>query len=144
MREIKFRAWDKHRKVMIGSDYPDNWGNNQDEWYADVDAMNLLGIENATKKQHLIVMQYTGLKDKNGKKIYEGDILDDYYVVEYDEAAARFILVDIEEKMYCKDLSEYAGDEEIGITANIYENSNLLHICDTEVNPRVNRRKVKP
>lgn len=58
-REIKFRAWDKHHNRMlfdlqVFSDrrIPSNW--------------NDCGI---------ILMQFTGLLDKNGKEAYEGDIL---------------------------------------------------------------------
>lgn len=58
MREIKFRAWDIPEKEMYG-------------WYAIRDAKNLGSVED----KEVIFMQYTGLKDKNDKEIYEGDIL---------------------------------------------------------------------
>jgi uncharacterized phage protein (TIGR01671 family) len=59
-REIKFRVWDKHNKRMLEWMYPvDCWM----RWLNGEDKM--IGI-----------MQYTGLKDKNGKEIYEGDILE--------------------------------------------------------------------
>lgn len=59
-REIKFRAWANASKVMFNPDCEDGWGLNN----GDVDI-----------KPNTILMQYTGLKDKNGKEIYEGDVL---------------------------------------------------------------------
>lgn len=56
MREIKFRAWDKNKMYfleLVGNNFM--WINEQPEQGK--------------------LMQYTGLKDKNGKEIYFGDIL---------------------------------------------------------------------
>lgn len=63
MREIKFRAWDTTRKLFIYvpdiKDLLFGYGNNYD--YTNGDDVEIL--------------QYTGLKDKKGVEIYEGDIL---------------------------------------------------------------------
>jgi uncharacterized phage protein (TIGR01671 family) len=60
MREIKFRAWDKVNKRII---------------YFDGDTL-LSNVTNPPEKNDYIPMQYTWVKDKNGKEIYEGDILE--------------------------------------------------------------------
>lgn len=69
MRPIKFRAWDKIGKVMI-------------DWFAirqtafNRGGYTLLYEILMNHSDNFVVMQFTGLLDKNGKEIYEGDIMD--------------------------------------------------------------------
>lgn len=67
MREIKFRVWDSIKKLMHYAAsiefYIDKWG------------AYPIGEETEITKYNGILMQYVDLKDKNGKEIYEGDIV---------------------------------------------------------------------
>ena len=67
MREIKFRVWDKDLKIMMP--------NIQNQHCETINA-ELRSFRDVLKHPSLELMQYTGLKDKNGTEIYEGDILD--------------------------------------------------------------------
>ena len=134
MREIKFRAWDSERNIMKrpSVNMMIDTFNGTCYWQFGYD-ISLMG--------KLELMQYTGLKDKNGKEIYEGDILspgytnDELFVVVFDETKARFA-----EKRVSKEYPIHAGfimdgsflrsvfsSQRIEIIGNIHEHPELLN-----------------
>ncbi len=107
MREIKFRVWNKQgQKMLAWEKYNEETGTGIKDW----------GIRVVCDKDY-ICMQYIGLKDKNGKEIYESDILkgDDFIgVVGFDSSGACFTV---------GGKCDFNKTEIIG---NIYENPELL------------------
>ena len=78
MREIKFRIWDKQNKEML----------DLEDLHYEYGKMSIRTTmyNDYFDTEDMILMQYTGIKDKNGKEIYEGDIIkyyDDTYKVEF-------------------------------------------------------------
>ena len=145
MREILFRAYDTYTKTMLHV----------------VDAIKFTKSEsiniirdgaygvavNMQYQPHIILMQYTGLKDKNGKEIYEGDIVQFIYrnvkfigEIKYgvythskcDEYNCHHYgyYIDTQWEAYCKntgfDLYKASKDCECEVIGNIYENPELL------------------
>ena len=120
MREIKFRAWDKTNKKMYKHEEIYIW----DRFMKDDMSF-----------QYAPLMQYTGLKDRNGKEIYEGDI------VEYDDFSMGIYLTREQPKIRSevryndrtcgfKITGKFFGfkGEKVEVVGNIYENPELLEV----------------
>ncbi|EHD5083649.1 hypothetical protein JQ537_002330 [Listeria monocytogenes] len=123
MRAIGFRAFVKRKKKMLPV---------TDLCFNETEAVGVSGCGNAKctlcvdwySFDDVVLMQYTGLKDKNGKKIFEGDICWEEYgecygVVKFEDAKFLYLWENIAE-----DLWEVADD--IEICGNIHENLDLL------------------
>jgi len=131
MKEIKFRAWDKKRKIMTNekeysiSLYVD--GSYSVEKYDDRDSSGKKHWH-VEKSENFILMQYTGLKDKNGKEIYEGDILKGKvkFIVEYHVGAfcGKWKTKSVKKPMRYIELWKIY--DRIEVIGNVYENPELL------------------
>ena len=112
-REIKFRAWDGLRITTSGIQFSTTDGK-------------------LTMIQDYPLMQFTGLKDKNDKEIYEGDILkcddDKLRQITWYELGAGWRVGINDKDTYFNGLGVYANTFQV--LGNIYENPELLENHD--------------
>ena len=127
MREIKFRAWDKDEEEMI-------CGINEC-------LMNWDGLQHNVDRflnmpSHIPVMEFTGLKDKNGKEIYEGDVIlikpnmvgSCIGEIRWHEKSFGFIFYN--SRIWGLDDIPPTNKHTIEIIGNIYENPDLSNAVD--------------
>lgn len=119
MREIKFRAWDGSKMLS----------QKEIAFFPSIMSTNPTTLDSGLKslQNDMELMQYTGLKDKNGKEIYEGDVLS----LDNDSLEETIVLVyfDVDEAAWLvgdgmESLGMAVGESEV--IGNIYENPELL------------------
>ena len=124
MRALEFRAWWKDTKRFLDCD----------EWYMTCSGAKYLHYAVMPyKDDNFIIEQYTGIKDKNGEMVYEGDIVldcydgDDAFIVEWDKDTASFVLTDTEHILNVS-FDIFCPDKDLEIIGNIHENKELLEM----------------
>lgn len=152
MRDIKFRAWDSHDKIMMWCPsgpigeyiFTRSAGSNAIEtipfkviYYQLTWPQPKAGL-GTYKTDRYMLMQHTGLKDKNDVEIYEGDIvrditdhdngfkstyLNNVYAVEWDSEYGHWQLKDGFEALGSAINDQ---DQSIEVIGNVYENPELL------------------
>jgi hypothetical protein len=107
MRDIKFRAWEAVNRQM-------NYDPRFIAWESAA-GMPLYAINSANKEPDVVLMEYTGLQDKNGRDIYEGDILkgSNGGLVKCEDALRVFY-------------SSADVARQLEVVGNVYENPDLL------------------
>ena len=112
MRDIRFKVWEKPQEGFKGK----MWTDDDPKFWAEC-LMN--------KKDEYELLQFTGLKDKNGVSIYEGDIVkfwDDNLV------GSKWRKEEVMWRNYQWIIygTEYINDKILEVIGNIYENGDLL------------------
>ena len=123
-REIKFRAWLKEDKKMVNVETMD-FTDKSMQYLEKNEIINAYLLKRMSFDD-VELMQCTGVKDKNGKEIYEGDII----ICKYGPQIAMEVKW-VDEGF--RTLGKYDGDNYVGfvkdsaeVIGNVYENKNLL------------------
>ena len=128
----RYRAWDTTSKEM----FKDTFAITESGQVVVVDQSSVFVSPDYVFVDHLVIMQSTGLKDKNGKEIFEGDILrvtDEHSwleVVSYSQEKAMFVTEEINREFKVPESPLYdlfnTNIFKFKVIGNIYENPDLL------------------
>lgn len=126
MRELKFRAWYKPEKKMIY--------NIQNEFEERIE-LGMDCFSDYLKNDDFIVNQFTGRTDKEGKEIYEDDILliigQGYFKVTWDRDNCKFYLLPLEDYLDKMPLDR-SWEIDYEVEGNIHENKDLLEYIEKD------------
>lgn len=122
-RELKFRCFDTEEKIMITSGWYFNETRIGLSKYAEGYGSDTIGFLNVSDRYN--IMQFTGLNDKNGTPIYEGDILKtingNWGVIVYKAPSFELTVSETQSSLY---MAEWLSQGEV--IGNIYEHQELL------------------
>lgn len=123
----KFRAWDSVKKEM----FKDTFAITESGQVVVVEQGFVTFSPDYVFVDHLVVMQFTGLKDMNNQEIFEGDIVrifDNLYTVFYDSEEGSYRLNPHDKRWVVDYMSNFSSEESLEIIGNIYENKELLEV----------------
>lgn len=121
----KFRAWDTTNKEM----FKDTFAITESGQVVVVDQSSVFVSPDYVFVDNLVIMQSTGLKDKNGKEIFEGDILKSnkhITSVFYERGAYRVKLRRTPNTTVIMEAISFIEKYKTKVIGNIYKNSDLL------------------
>ena len=143
MREILFKA-----KTFNGKWVQGLLAHKDNKWYIS----NKEGMPFAFEVRPETIGQYTGLKDKNGNKIWENDIIKPYdtvtnegYIIGWDKEMGAFVFCDINtnDSLYVLVGHYIESIQPVEVIGNIFDNSELLN-ADNEASQQAHQEVLKP
>lgn len=137
MALLRFRAWDSVKKEM----FKDTFAITESGQVVVVEQESVASPPDYVFVEHLAIMQSTGLVDKNGKEIFEGDIVTDgefTRIVRYHQTLGFYMFDEEDNERFFSDsatLEDFEEDakvvsEILEVVGNIYENPELLEVTE--------------